>query len=86
MGETYRLIERGVDAVELRKTHQIASYQHLQLLALRFALLLVASIARLDADPQSIHFDEVSKDAVHAVIHIASIFSKMHVDAENYVS
>lgn len=86
MREMYCLIEGGVDAIELRKTHQITAHQHLQLSTLHFALLLVTSIPRLDADPESIHLNEVSKNAVHAVIHITSIFSKMHVDGENYVS
>ena len=82
----YGVVVVRVDAVQLREAPEIGADQHLQLLALQLALLLVARLAALHADPEAVHLDEVADDAVHAVVHVAAVFTTLQRDGRTYVS
>ena len=82
--ETYGLVVVGVDAVELGETDEVGAHEDAKLFAVRFALVFVARRAGLHANPEPIHFDKVANNAVHTVVHIASVLTMDQKSSERW--
>lgn len=74
--ETYGLVVVGVDSVKLGEAGEVGAHEDAEIFAVGFTFVFVARCAGLHANPEPIHLDKVANNAVHAVVHIASVLTK----------